>query len=192
MRRLYLPTLLLMLLGLASGQTGQSYINAELQRLIQAGGQSYANTLLRQAPDQALCSIHRNKLPAEVLGPFIEEQRKSIKYPADGKLMGDWKQGEPIFNTLARGNCFSCHVGSPLNIGGNVGPSLEKYGQRGTSEAMQKYTYEVIYNTWAYFPCTVMYRFGHGGLLKPEEIAHVVAYLLDPASDFNTKPALKR
>jgi sulfur-oxidizing protein SoxX len=37
-----------------------------------------------------------------------------------------------------------------------------------------------------------MYRFGHNGLLKPEEIAHVVAYLLDPASDFNTKPALKR
>ncbi|MCX7784521.1 MAG: sulfur oxidation c-type cytochrome SoxX, partial [Meiothermus sp.] len=77
MRRFYLPTLLLLLLGLASGQTGQSYINAELQRLIQAGGQNYSNVLLRQAPDQALCSIHRNKLPAEVLGRFIEEQRKS-------------------------------------------------------------------------------------------------------------------
>jgi len=191
-RRFYIITLLLILLGLASGQTGPSYITPELQRLIQAGGQNYSNTLLRQAPDQALCSIHRNRLPADVLGPFIEAQRQTIKYPADGKLMGDWKKGEAIYNTLARGNCFSCHVGSPLNIGGNVGPSLEKYGQRGTSEAVQKYTYEVIYNTWAYFPCTVMYRFGHGGLLKPEEIAHVVAYLLDPASDFNTKPALKR
>ncbi|MCS7058086.1 MAG: sulfur oxidation c-type cytochrome SoxX [Meiothermus sp.] len=179
-------------MGPASGQPGTVYITPELQRLIQAGGQNYANALLRQAPDQALCSIHRNRLPPEVLGSFIEEQRRLIKYPEGGRLMGDWKRGEAIYNTLARGNCFSCHVGSPLNIGGNVGPSLEKYGQRGTSEAVQRYTYEVIYNPWAYFPCTVMYRFGHGGLLKPEEIADVVAYLLDPSSDFNTKPALKR
>jgi len=28
------------------------------------------------------------------------------------------------------------------------------------------------------------------GGLTPEEIAHVVAYLLDPESDFNTKPAV--
>ncbi|WP_412917797.1 sulfur oxidation c-type cytochrome SoxX [Meiothermus sp.] len=191
MRRFYLIALLAFL-GPASGQPGPVYITPELQRLIQAGGQNYANVLLRQAPDQALCSIHRNRLPPEVLGSFIEEQRRLIKYPEGGRLMGDWKRGEAIYNTLARGNCFSCHVGSPLNIGGNVGPSLEKYGQRGTSEAVQRYTYEVIYNPWAYFPCTVMYRFGHGGLLKPEEIADVVAYLLDPSSDFNTKPALKR
>ncbi|RDI94579.1 sulfur oxidation c-type cytochrome SoxX [Meiothermus sp. QL-1] len=192
MRRPQLLLVSFLLLGLASGQTDATYITPELQRLIQAGGQSYASTLLKQAPDQALCSIHRNRLPPEVLGPFIEAQRRLIRYPADGKLMGDWKRGEAIYNTLARGNCFSCHVGSPTNIGGNVGPSLEKYGQRGTSEAVQRYTYEVIYNTWAYFPCTVMYRFGVGGLLKPEEIADVVAYLLDPASDFNTRPALRR
>lgn len=191
MRRSYLISALL-LVGLASGQPGATYITPELQRLIQAGGQNYANVLLKQAPDQALCSIHRNRLPPEVLGPFIEEQRRLIKYPEGGRLMGDWKRGEAIYNTLARGNCFSCHAGSPLNIGGNVGPSLEKYGQRGTSEAVQRYTYEVIYNPWAYFPCTVMYRFGHNGLLTPEEVAHVVAYLLDPASDFNTKPALRR
>ena len=48
----------------------------------------------------------------------------------------------------------------------------------------------MIYNSWAYFPCTVMYRFGAQGLLTPEEIADVVAYLLDPESDFNTKPAV--
>jgi sulfur-oxidizing protein SoxX len=37
-----------------------------------------------------------------------------------------------------------------------------------------------------------MYRFGRNDLLKPEQIADVVAYLLDPASEFNTKPALKK
>ena len=72
-----------------------------------------------------------------------------------------------------------------------MGPSLEKYGlNRGQSEAVQRYTYEVIYNAWAYFPYRVMYRFGALGGLTPEEIAHVVAYLLDPESDFNTKPAV--
>jgi len=191
MRRFYL-CFLLALVAQVSGQTGQPYITPELQQLILAGGKNYSDALLKQAADQAMCSRYQNRLPAEVLASFIEEQRKTIKYPANGKLMGDWKNGDVIYNTIARGNCFSCHVGSPRNIGGNVGPSLEKYGQRGTSEAVQRYTYEVIYNTWAYFPCTVMYRFGHNGLLKPEEIADVVAYLLDPASDFNTKPALRR
>ncbi|TBH14747.1 sulfur oxidation c-type cytochrome SoxX, partial [Thermus thermamylovorans] len=106
------------------------------------------------------------------------------------RLMGDWRKGGEIFNDIRRANCFSCHFGSPVHLGGDVGPSLEKYGERGLDEAVQRYTYEVIYNAWAFFPCSVMYRFGVQGLLTPEEIAHVVAYLLDPESDFNTKPAV--
>jgi sulfur-oxidizing protein SoxX len=184
--------LLALLLGVATGQSNQSGLSEELKKLLQSSGKNYSEALLRQAPDQATCTAHKNQLPGDVQGRFIEEQRKDIKLPASGKMMGEWKKGEAIFNTLAQGNCFSCHLGSPLNLGGNVGPSLEKYGQRGISEAMQKYTYEVIFNAWAYFPCTVMYRFGRNDLLKPEQIADVVAYLLDPASEFNTKPALKK
>lgn len=192
MRRLFWLGWVSLLLGVAGGQTGPSGLSEELKRLIETGGSRYSQALLQQTSDQALCTAYQNRLPDEVRAKFIEEQRSTIQYPKDGKLMGDWKRGDPIFNSLARGNCFSCHTGSPVNLGGNVGPNLEKYGQRGTSQAIQKYTYEVVYNSWAYFPCTVMYRFGHSGLLKPEEIADVVAYLLDPASDFNTKPAVKR
>ncbi|GAA5338035.1 sulfur oxidation c-type cytochrome SoxX [Thermus antranikianii] len=169
----------------------QSYFGPSELEAIKTGGKTYADVFLNQRPDQALCSIHRNRLPGDLLPKFLEEQRALIKYPQSGKLMGDWKKGGAIFNNLQKANCFSCHFGSPVHLGGDVGPSLEKYGlKRGQSEAVQRYTYEVIYNSWAYFPCTVMYRFGAQGLLTPEEIADVVAYLLDPESDFNTKPAV--
>ncbi|KGQ23032.1 sulfur oxidation c-type cytochrome SoxX [Thermus filiformis] len=187
MKRRFLIPLALGLLALA---LAQRYFGEEDLKRVQDAGKAYAETLAGQRPDQALCSLHRNRLPADLLPGFLEEQRKLIQYPKDGRLMGDWRRGGAIFNNLQKANCFSCHFGSPENIGGDVGPSLEQYGlNRGQSEAVQRYTYEVIYNSWAYFPCTVMYRFGAQGLLTPEEIADVVAYLLDPASDFNTKPA---
>ena len=188
MRSIWLP--LLLALGLALAQ--RYFSEGDLER-IKASGGKYAEALVGQRPDQALCSIHRNRLPADLLPKFIEEQRALIQYPKDGRLMGDWRKGGAIFNNIAKANSFSSHYGSPVYWGGNVGPSLEKYGlNRGQSEAIQRYTYEVIYNSWAYFPCTVMYRFGVQGLLTPEEIADVVAYLLDPNSDFNTKPAAGR
>jgi len=188
MRQTFLFLLALLILALA---LAQRYFTEEELKLIQTGGKAYAEVFVNQRPDQALCSIHRNRLPADLLPQFLEEQRALIKYPADGRLMGDWRKGGEIFNDLRKANCFSCHYGSPVHLGGDVGPSLEKYGlNRGQSEAIQRYTYEVIYNAWAYFPCTVMYRFGALGGLTPEEIAHVVAYLLDPESDFNTKPAV--
>ncbi len=180
------------LLFLASALVlAQAYLTPkELERLKDAGG-AYHKVFAEQRPDQALCALYRNRLPAEILPRFIEEQRALIQYPKDARLMGDWRKGGAIFNNLQRANCFSCHYGSPIHLGGDVGPSLEKYGlNRGQSEAIQRYTYEVIYNAWAYFPCTVMYRFGVQGLLTPEEIADVVAYLLDPESEFNTKPAV--
>lgn len=192
MRPLFLSLLIALAVGSAGSQSGPSGLSNDLQQLIQTGGKAYADVLLAQSADQAQCTANQNKLPASAIGPFMEAQRSTLKLPANGQLMGDWRQGDTIFNTLARGNCFSCHLGSPRNLGGNVGPSLEQYGQRGQSEAVQRYTYEVVYNPWVYYPCTVMYRFGHQGLLKPEEVAHVVAYLLDPASDFNTRPALKK
>jgi sulfur-oxidizing protein SoxX len=71
---------------------------------------------------------------------------------------------------------------------GNVGPSLAAYGnQRGNAEAVAKYTYERIYNAWAFVPCSNMPRLGANGHLTPEQIAHVVAYLIDPQSPVNLK-----
>ena len=69
---------------------------------------------------------------------------------------------------------------------GNLGPELVGYGaKRGNSEAVVKYTYEKIYNAWLYYPCSNMPRLGANGYLTPEQIAHVVAYLVDPQSPVN-------
>src|SRR5690606_17670551 len=83
--------------------------------------------------------------------------------------------------------CQNCHALAPGEINvGNVGPSLTGYGkQRGNSEAVVKYTYEKIYNAWAYFPCSNMPRLGATKHLTPEQITHMVAYLLDPQSPIN-------
>lgn len=167
-----------------------SYFTPSQLKLLEQGGKAFYKALADMDQGELYCSRYHNQLPANLLPKFLEEQKALIQYPKDGKLMGDWKKGGAIFNDFQKANCFSCHYGSPVHWGGDVGPSLEKYGlKRGQSEAVQRYTYEVIYNSWAYFPCSVMYRYGAKGLLTPEEIADVVAYLLDPASDFNTKPA---
>ena len=83
--------------------------------------------------------------------------------------------------------CINCHALDKREVNsGNLGPELIGYGaKRGNSEAIAKYTYEKIYNAWVYFPCSNMPRLGANGYLTPEQIAHVVAYLVDPQSPVN-------
>lgn len=130
----------------------------------------------------------------------------SIKYPADGKYIGDWREGERIAQNgrglqwsdaagAANGaNCYACHQVSPQEISyGNQGPSLLKYGVlRGVkdpaapeSEAIVKYTWGRIWNTHAFNACSGMPRFGDAGILTPTQIQHVMALLLDPNSPVN-------
>ena len=160
---------------------------------------------LSQDEGQKMCSAVRNdvaRIPPAQLAAFIEKSRGEIRYPAGGRMMGDWKQGESIaqngygqrFGTDPDdpkrpngGNCYACHQLAPQELSfGTVGPSLLGYGrQRGASEAMQKFVYEKIYNAWVVLACSNMPRFGHHGFLTPEQIAHAVALLLDPASPVN-------
>jgi len=129
---------------------------------------------------------------------------KRSKYPASGKLAGDWKVGAKLVASGAgmriRGGrvekakengalCINCHALDPREVNvGNLGPSLTGYGaQRGATDATVKYTYEKIYNAWTYFPCSNMPRLGAKGYLTPEQIAHVVAYLVDPQSPVNRR-----
>lgn len=130
----------------------------------------------------------------------------SIEYPDGGVELGDWKRGEEIARSgygyrighrvddhdsrTPGGNCYACHQLDPNEIAyGTVGPSLTGYGRlRGTSEAMLKHTYQILYNANLYFPCTTMPRFGHHGTLTQAQIADVMAYLLDPESPVNQEP----
>jgi sulfur-oxidizing protein SoxX len=159
----------------------------------------------QQDPYQKMCSRTPGDKPTPAeAARIIEAARASIRYPADGKLVGDWKVGQRLVKTAAgeriRGGkvekvkehgalCINCHALDPREVNaGNLGPALSGYGaQRGNSEAVVKYTYEKIYNSWAYLPCSNMPRLGANGFLTPEQIANVVAYLVDPQSPVNRK-----
>ncbi|GAB5603459.1 sulfur oxidation c-type cytochrome SoxX [Thermus sp. FJN-A] len=176
----------LVLLGLGLSQV--SPFRARLEAALHAGGHEFAQVMLAQDRGQALCSQYRDKIPADLLPKFLEEQKALIRYPQSGKLMGDWKNGEKVFTDPKRGNCYACHAGVPDEVAhGTMGPPLTGYGQRGTSEPVVRYTYEKIYNAWAFVPCSLMYRGGVHGLFTPEETADLVAFLLDPNSPINRR-----
>lgn len=155
---------------------------------------------LNQDSAQSQCSIddgtHLSKEAAAVLE---KSQMALIKYPADGVLLGDWREGEKIAQagvgkqfsdnpaTPSGGNCYACHQISPQEISyGTIGPSLLGFGKlRGNSEAIQKYTYGKVYNPQAYSACSNMPRFGHNGILTEKQLKDVTALLLDPASPVN-------
>lgn len=158
-----------------------------------------------QDAEQKLCSrTPEEKLGSEEAARIVQAARSTLTYPASGKLLGDWKIGAQLVTNgvglrvregrveKAKQNgalCTNCHALDPQEVNaGNLGPGLTGYGaQRGTSEAIVKFTYEKIYNAWVYFPCSNMPRMGHNGFLTPEQIAHVVAYLIDPQSPVNVK-----
>jgi sulfur-oxidizing protein SoxX len=131
---------------------------------------------------------------------------KTIKWPAEGKFLGDWKEGEKIAqsgrgltwsdkaDTVNGGNCYNCHQISKEEISyGTLGPSLYNYGKlRGVtdpsaaaSKAIVEYTWGKLYNSRAYNACSQMPRAGHMGILNETQLQHVMALLLDPASPVN-------
>jgi sulfur-oxidizing protein SoxX len=160
-------------------------------------------TRLAQDQAQALCSRYRDTPPPEVSGKIATQARASMRYPRDGKLMRDWREGEKLASTAGGGhisaiqpepsgqrrggNCYACHALATKEVAaGDLGPSLTHYGAlRGHSPETVKFVYEKIYNAQASFPCSLMPRFGHNGWLTPEEIADAVAFLLDPDSPVN-------
>ena len=152
---------------------------------------------------------------ADVAGKPIDEKvangieaanLKAIKWPADGKFLGDWKEGEKIAQSGRGmtwsdpagsengGNCYNCHEIDKKEISfGTIGPSLYNYGKlRGVtdpdspaSKAMVEYTWGKIWNAKAYNACSNMPRAGHAGILNEQQVRHIVALLLDPKSPVN-------
>jgi sulfur-oxidizing protein SoxX len=150
---------------------------------------------------QRVCSEYSSgrPVPKEVAQAIEKSQLALIKYPADGKYVGDWKSGEKIAQTgvgmqfsdtagaAAGGNCYACHQLTREEVSyGTIGPSLYNFGKlRGYTPDMQKYTYGKVYNSEAYSACSNMPRFGHKGILTEQQIRDVVALLMDPASPVN-------
>jgi sulfur-oxidizing protein SoxX len=131
---------------------------------------------------------------------------KLIKWPSDGKFLGDWKEGEKIAQSgrgmtwtdtagaANGGNCYNCHQMSKEEISfGTIGPSLYNYGKlRGVTnpaspdaKPMLEYTWGKIWNSKAYNACSNMPRAGHSGILTEGQVRDIVGLLLDPKSPVN-------
>ena len=130
----------------------------------------------------------------------------TIKWPANGKYLGDWKEGEKLAqsgrgltwtdkaDTPNGGNCYNCHQIDKKEISfGTIGTSLYNYGKiRGVTDpnspeaqAMVKYTWGKIWNSKAYNACSNMPRAGHMGILTEAQVRDIVALLIDPKSPVN-------
>jgi len=164
---------------------------------------------LNQDLGQAACSS--DKPPSDAVAERImAEARASVEWPAGGQYFGDWREGEklaqsgrgmtwtdPSAATSANGgNCYNCHQISKAEISyGTIGPSLYNYGKlRGvsdlaapSSQAVVEYTWMKIYNGKTVNACSNMPRFGHVGLLDPQQMSHLMSLLLDPKSPVNSQ-----
>ena len=150
---------------------------------------------------QAVCNRSGDNPPKDIAARLEKDQLDNVRYPADGKLMGDWKAGEKLAQSgrgmtwsdkagvPGGGNCYNCHPIAPAETSfGTLGPSLYQFGKtRGSGPDMQKYVYGKIWNAKAFNLCSAMPRFGHANALTEQQIKDLVALLLDPQSPVNSK-----
>jgi sulfur-oxidizing protein SoxX len=156
----------------------------------------------RLVPDDTMrqCSAAHNSPPAAAAKAIQARAKKAIQYPSDGKLVGNWKNGEAVaqsgyglrFSDTSKtrangGNCYACHQLSKQEVSyGTIGPSLYQYGKlRNFGAAETKIAYEKIYDPHASFPCSLMPRFGTNKVLTTEQIKDAVALLMSPESPVN-------
>jgi sulfur-oxidizing protein SoxX len=173
--------------------------NAMIKASFKARGQAGLDRL-DQDDTQRLCSQAAGKAPPKDVADRIEKQNlATIKYPSDGKLIGDWKNGEKIAQDgrgkqysddpagPVGGNCYACHQLAPQELAyGTIGPSLYRFGKlRGYGAETQRYAYGKIFNSEAFAACSTMPRFGHNGILSEQQMKDVTALLMDPASPVN-------
>jgi L-cysteine S-thiosulfotransferase len=165
------------------------------------------------AIDETLKECNAADVAGKALDPAVakrleEANLKAIKWPSDGKFLGDWKTGERLAqsgrgmtwtdktadSSANGGNCYNCHQLSKEEISfGTIGPSLYNYGKiRGVTDpdsaaakAIVEYTWGKIWNAKAYNACSNMPRAGHNGILDEQQVRHIVALLLDPQSPVN-------
>jgi len=203
LKRLALTCLLALVPSAFADESSHRLAEEVVRKSFSSASADEWRTRMQQDEVQAWCSAYRNNPPAHIAQRIVESQQRAIRYPADGKLMGDWREGEKLASIgtgghigwiqpdspdrKKGGNCYACHLMAPGEVAaGTIGPSLTGYGKtRGSSPEAIKYTYDKIYNAQAFMPCSLMPRFGHNGWLTPEEVAHSVALLLDPQSPVN-------
>ena len=198
--RLAMGTLALLaaLVTTAAGADDRVRARLMIQNDFRAKGQAGLERLEADSL-QHICNLYANQPPEQLLRLIEADQAATVKFPASGKLMGDWKEGEKIAQSgrgftwtdkpglPVGGNCYNCHEISPKELSfGTLGPSLRNFGKtRGNTPDMQKYVFTKIFNAKSFNACSAMPRFGHIGALNEDQIQHLVALLLDPESPVN-------
>ena len=162
---------------------------ASVDRLNQDDAQKYCS-------DPATLAGKGDPKRAEVIQ---KANMATIKQPASGKYIGDWKTGERVAQSgrgatwsdkagaANGGGCYNCHQINKAEVSyGNIGPSLWNYGKlRGYGQEVVTYTWNRINNSKAYNVCSNMPRFGHFNLLTEKQMQDVMALLLDTNSPVN-------
>jgi len=200
------------LVGCSSTMSSSADVDKATAEIIKGSFQDKGIAKLdRIAPEASndLCS------QANVAGKPLDEKTAkaieaanlaSIKWPSDGKYLGDWKKGEKVAQSgkgltwrdkitrVNGGNCYNCHQIDPsFNSYGTLGPSLVGYGKlhgvtdpnSPAAQAVVKYTWGKIWNSRAYNACSNMPRAGTNGILTQDQVRDLVALLLDPNSPVN-------
>lgn len=112
-------------------------------------------------------------------------------------LKGDAKEGRKIYMDRGLGPCTGCHLirGDDVWPAGNIGPDHQKIGDAGYTD---QELYQMVYDIRAVHPESVMPPWGTVGVLNPQQIVHIVAFLntqkgdmpkeKDTVRDPNTRP----
>lgn len=178
------------------------------QASFQDRGQAKVSRLVQDDANRecSAADVAGQPLGAETAKRIEASNLKTVPRPSAGVYLGDWKSGEKIAQngrgltwtdkagSENGGNCYNCHQISKQELSfGTLGPSLYNYGKlRGvkdpdsaSSRAIVEYTWGKLWNARAYSACSIMPRFGHGGILSEKQIKDVMALLLDPNSPVN-------
>jgi sulfur-oxidizing protein SoxX len=164
-------------------------------------GKAPAEWQARIKPDETLqaCNKFRNNVPAAEAEKINARETARVVYPADGKLLGNWKEGRKVANNgrggqfsdkpgiASGGNCYACHQLEKSELSfGTIGPSLTNYGKdRNYAPDAIKLAWAKVYDSQSQAACSNMPRFGANQVLTEAQIKDVMALLFDPESPVN-------
>lgn len=172
----------------------QSACAADPQRVETVSASSQADS--PEDETRRLCALRGQMLGESEQNAILEVEKRHLKRPAEGSVLGDWKRGAviavgvPLRGAQAAsggGGCYVCHKMARSHPSyGTQGPSLTFYGRLRDFDAEEaRTTYLKVYNPRATHPCSIMPRFGSDKILTKQQIKDVIAYLFDPDSPVN-------
>jgi len=203
-RRSVLPALVLAALTLGCGATAREATDHARRPTWASRAIPEARGDFRVLPDGRRAAIRYKGWTTRDFGAFrtyaYDDARPEPaveRAPAPAGSTGDPARGRALFLDRAKGPCAGCHLvpGDDVWPAGSVGPDLSTIGDR---RLPGPYLYQLLWDPRVVFPHTVMPPWGRNGVLTPEEITHVVAYLqtltgpLPPEPDADRNPFTRK